>query len=150
MGLDMYLTARKNVYSDENKAKQLSELFPELADIETTIGTYPISTVHADIAYWRKANAIHKWFVGCVQDGEDDCRSYFVPRSKFNGLRHLCETVLYDPSLAQTCLPTESGFFFGSTAIDEHYLEDLRYTISVIDKCLSMPEDWDFFYQSCW
>ena len=25
------------------------------------------------IASWRKANAIHKWFVDNVQDGVDDC-----------------------------------------------------------------------------
>lgn len=26
-----------------------------------------------EIAYWRKANAIHRWFVDNVQNGTDDC-----------------------------------------------------------------------------
>lgn len=30
------------------------------------------------IAQWRKANAIHNWFVTNVQDGNDDCGTYTV------------------------------------------------------------------------
>lgn len=30
-------------------------------------------SIWKEIGYWRKANHIHKWFVDCVQDGEDDC-----------------------------------------------------------------------------
>ena len=28
---------------------------------------------HEEVGYWRKANAIHGWFVRNVQNGKDDC-----------------------------------------------------------------------------
>ena len=31
--------------------------------------------------YWRKANAIHGWFVKNAQQGIDDCRTYSVDTS---------------------------------------------------------------------
>ena len=34
---------------------------------------YGYVTIHEQVGYWRKANAIHNWFVDHVQDGEDDC-----------------------------------------------------------------------------
>lgn len=41
-------------------------------------------------AYWRKSNAIHKWFVDNVQEGRDDCGSYDV---EVEQLRELLDTV---------------------------------------------------------
>ena len=37
-----------------------------------------------------------------------------------------CEKRMKNPLLAQTLLPTQDGFFFGSTDYDEWYLEDLK------------------------
>ena len=34
---------------------------------------FPRSSLETEVAYWRKANAIHAYFVDAVQDGEDDC-----------------------------------------------------------------------------
>ena len=31
-----------------------------------------------EVAYWRKANAIHGWFVYNIQDGVDDQNEYYV------------------------------------------------------------------------
>lgn len=39
--------------------------------IQTT--EFGFLTLHEEIGYWRKANAIHNWFVNHIQDGEDDC-----------------------------------------------------------------------------
>ena len=33
----------------------------------------PWHRIHEQVGYWRKANAIHNWFVDNVQDGIDDC-----------------------------------------------------------------------------
>ena len=43
-----------------------------------------------EVAYWRKANAIHKWFVDNVQKGKDDCKEYRVTR---RNLLDLCDLV---------------------------------------------------------
>jgi hypothetical protein len=47
-------------------------------------------------------------------------------------------------------LPTQSGFFFGSTEFDEWYWQDVKSTIEIIDKCLKMDDTWSFKYQSSW
>lgn len=70
MGLDMWLTGypRKEKPSYENCA---------------------------ELAYWRKANAIHKWFVDRVQGGIDDCKRHReVTREDLEDLADVCEQVL--------------------------------------------------------
>lgn len=57
-----------------------------------------------------------------------------------------------DPSVAIKLLPSQSGFFFGSTKYDEWYLDDVKHTISVLEKVL---RDTDFkheivMYSSSW
>ena len=56
----------------------------------TNIDLTKISYIVEDAGYWRKANAIHQWFVDNVQDGEDDCKEYYVSEEK---LRKLLDTV---------------------------------------------------------
>lgn len=50
---------------------------------------------HEDEAgYWRKASAIHGWFVREVQGGEDDCEEYIVTIDKLLELQKLCEEIV--------------------------------------------------------
>jgi len=55
-----------------------------------------------------------------------------------------------DSTIAKKMLPTESGFFFGSTDYDEEYYDDLKRTVEIIEKCLALPEGWYFYYHSSW
>lgn len=48
--------------------------------------------------------------------------------------------VLEDSSLAEELLPTQAGFFFGSTLYDEGYVEDLKTTISQIKEILDTTD----------
>jgi hypothetical protein len=149
MGLDMYLTAKRYVseYNDEDKviSTEIMRHFPELTESQT------IQEVSVRVGYWRKANAIHKWFVNHVQKGTDDCGNYYVSRDQLTTLRDLCERVRDWPGrLAAEQLPTASGFFFGGTDYDEYYLQDLDSTIKIIDQCLKLSDSWDFEYHSSW
>jgi hypothetical protein len=153
MGLDMYLYA-KNYLSDfhpeENeKAEAIQKLFPELAGVKYQYGS-AVKYVIAGIGYWRKANAIHDWFVKNVQYNNDNCGSYYVDREKLIELRELCDTVLKNRDSASENLPTASGFFFGSTEYDDWYFNSLEDTIGIIDAALKLPNDWQFEYQSSW
>jgi hypothetical protein len=59
---------------------------------------------------------------------------------------------MLEPDLASELLPTGEGFFFGGTAYDEFYFEDVKHTIDVLELILS-DEDakyLDFYYQSSW
>lgn len=45
------------------------------------------------VGYWRKANAIHRWFVDNVQGGEDDCDIYEVSKEQIEELLDICERI---------------------------------------------------------
>ena len=135
------------------------------------------------VAYWRKANQIHNWFVKNVQDGTDDCGQYEVTKEQLEELLKICMEVklnsklvkgkvnngytfkngveipniedgeyIEDPSTAMELLPSQSGFFFGSTDYDQWYMGDIDYTI---EKILEVLRTTDFdkeivFYRSSW
>jgi hypothetical protein len=147
----MYLSAKKfaseSLFSPELYSKVLdavgTDVLPrkELPTVEVEVG----------VAYWRKANAIHQWFVDNCQDGSDDCRPAYVSREKLAELLDLAKQVKADPSLADELLPTTSGFFFGSTEYDEYYMQDIDTTINQLEQVLaSTAADWHFQYQSSW
>lgn len=52
-----------------------------------------------EVAYWRKANAIHKWFVDNVQDGIDECQESPVTREQLNELLAVCHEVIKSAKL---------------------------------------------------
>ena len=140
MGLDMYLRAELCV-GEQPIIDKVKEVLPPGVSFQSLI---------AGVGYWRKANQIHHWFVENVQCGVDECQEVYVPRTKLIELRGLCETVLHDRSKAPELLPTQEGFFFGSYEYDEGYFQDLIDTIAIIDLALTLPETWDFSYQSSW
>ena len=51
------------------------------------------SSITDEVGYWRKANAIHKWFVDNVQDGEDDCDYYEVNKEQLEELLNICKLI---------------------------------------------------------
>ena len=155
MGLDMYLKGQRYLSSfddqDKEKAAQIQRMFPELEGRQGAYGPGPcIQEIEINVGYWRKANAIHKWFVDNIQGGEDDCKDYSVDREALRVLRDTCQRVLDFRHLANELLPTASGFFFGGTDYDEWYYRDIEHTIKTIDSALALSEDWDLVYQSSW
>lgn len=58
-----------------------------------------VSLVEEELMRWRKANHIHQWFVQNVQDGEDDCRTYWVPEDKLRELLAVCKHVIENSEL---------------------------------------------------
>ena len=156
MGLDMYLHGKRYMSkffdeADAERQEKIAELFPELADRKGRFGdSSPVNEVKIEAGYWRKANAIHKWFVDNVQGGTDDCGNYYVSREQLEELKKLCEKVLAFRHLATECLPAQAGFFFGSQEYDEWYFTDLENTVKIIDDCLALPASWDFEYHSSW
>jgi hypothetical protein len=151
MGLDMFLTARRhmNIHSeDRNRGQAIAAQFPELA--AWSPGAATVRSIEVEVGYWRKANAIHGWFVREVQAGEDDCGTYPVSRTQLRELQRACRAVRGDPELTDLVLPTLSGFFFGSTCPDHSYWNAVRETIDVVDRVLALSNDWTFTYSSSW
>ena len=115
---------------------------------------YVFEQISFEAMYWRKANAIHNWFVREEQEGVDNCAEYSVSTEALAELRDICNKVLVDPSKADELLPPQSGFFFGSTDVDEWYLEQLKYTVDRLDVLLDLPQvkerKINFYYSSSW
>jgi hypothetical protein len=86
MGLDMYLTGKYFIW-DRNK---------DSVKIEgVDLHGYKLSQIEIEAGYWRKANAIHRWFVENVQNGIDECQESWVSRDKLEELLKVCKAVLY-------------------------------------------------------
>ena len=158
MGLDMYLYATQSFidkeWQKEDDARRLThrELVKTL-DCDKFICKSNLGSIvtSVEVAYWRKANGIHQWFVDKCQDGNDDCRAAYVSRDKLTELLNICKQITADNSLAEELLPTQGGFFFGSTEYDEWYFNDIKTTISELESVLAdTPEEWWFEYQSSW
>lgn len=143
MGLDMYLNAKRYLWSsEEGLSNKVAEVFPELKGKR-------VREVIAEAMYWRKSNAIHAWFVKHVQEGQDNCGNYYVGREQLEELRQLILEVLDTKDASK--LPPQAGFFFGSTDVDEWYWEDLIRTAEGLGRALEdFPTSWDFEYHSSW
>lgn len=150
MGLDMYLSGKRYL-SEYNESDK--EVLDQINAVPISgKGLMKINEVTAEAMYWRKANAIHAWFVKNIQDGVDDCGEYYISKEDLKLLRDVCSDVLVDPDRAEELLPPQAGFFFGSTNVDENYLADLRYTIEGIDRLLETDNinRWSLVYSSSW
>jgi hypothetical protein len=155
MGLDMYLMARRYISpvfhkNDAELQKALVNLFPDMMNkqVEARYVTF-------EIGYWRKANQIHSWFVKNVQGGKDECQESEVSREQLKELLELCKAVKEKRNVrvAKSELPPQSGFFFGSTDIDEGYWQDIDRTIEIVEQALSLPDGlsgWDITYRASW
>jgi hypothetical protein len=156
MGLDMYLTA--SGYTSASSAKrnpQEQERYEALLEIlqcENYISdNLGFIEYEVEVAYWRKANAIHGWFVQHCQDGVDNCEKHYVTRERMMELITLCKKVLNNPSLADELLPPHPGFFFGSYEIDDWYESSLKDTVQMLEHALiNVPDNMQFCYRSSW
>lgn len=176
MGLDMYLEkCNRKAWGykdfDIDDVKQNNpELYEEIKPFLSIRGEYcHWESIFQDVGYWRKANAIHRWFVDNVQNENDDCGYYEVSKEQAEELLDICKKVkegtqlekgmvengyrfdengnripfleegmtIVNPEVAKELLPTQSGFFFGSTEYDEYYMQDIDATIEILTKALA-------------
>jgi hypothetical protein len=164
MGLDMYLEARKyfskvNFRTDSDDVlpnyQTIASLFPPDAD---EFGESTGATIDLTIGYWRKANQIHAWFVRECGGGIDECQRIPVADGKLRELKVVIEYLIDIadlPSVGEEIdklLPTQSGFFFGSTEIDEYYWHDLTRTLDILNKAIVLEEEHNcsIAYQASW
>lgn len=150
MGLDMYLSRKMYVKHWDHKSPedQYEVIVKKGGKVVDTIDTKQITNIEEEVGYWRKANAIHQWFVENVQNGEDNCGEYYVTTDQLYILLNICKEIKKDNSLADKLLPTQNGFFFGGTEYDEWYLQTIDNTIEILEPLVETSED--YYYQSSW
>jgi hypothetical protein len=126
--------------------------------------------------YWRKANAIHAWFIR--NQRQDDRQPVDACIDDLKALRVVCSRILEADNdseqieLALHLLPPRAGHFFGPTNLLDPdnwswYLETLRRTIRIVDKAIALDHwvnrrndsleitsgdryDVDFEYRASW
>ena len=161
MGLDMYLYRKEylstlttdhvgawNVDKKTIKDAYLHSIISNHFNVETEDGIF----VEICVAYWRKANAIHGWFVN-LSGGIDECQPIIVKLDELIELRELANSVVLTPAMSEMVLPPQGGFFFGSQEVDEYYLADMKRTVVMLDKIISnVPPNLHptFVYQASW
>lgn len=169
MGLDMYLNVKKYVnqndgYGEKAVRRPEYDAVVKAAGLDKFTNDSSVSIYGANVfvtaAYWRKANAIHNWFVTECQNGVDECQEVYIDIEKLKELRSICADVLLnknDHSYCESILPTVSGFFFGGTEIDDWYFDDAEYTYKRLGEILDMLEEslkndewFSVTYQSSW
>lgn len=165
MGLDMYLSARKHLtnYSFDNgehEADMVNVLESIGLSMDVLSEESPSMDVEITVAYWRKANQIHRWFVDEVADGVDDCKPLYVRRDRLEELRGLLGQALAIKdgntddieSQLEDLLPPGDGFFFGGTEYDDWYWMQVNWTYNKLNDILDNPalDGFDFVYSASW
>lgn len=174
MGLDMYLKASKYVsnynFTEADSKAEFAAIVDavKLNDIVSEDSTS--LTISVTVGYWRKANAIHNWFVKNCQGGVDECQVSDVDEMKLRELlaicKHIMTTVVWgepieheatdvpwkqpawtervlasvDDAFILENLPPTEGFFFGSTDINGFFIDDIEETIKIIERVLPFAE----------
>ena len=161
MGLDMYLKANKYVSGhDFNKDEEKAlyrQILKAVGTEDLVTSDSPGISVSTTVAYWRKANAIHSWFVQNLANGVDECQEVYVTAEDLEKLIAECQAALdlYKAGKIEEAgerMQPASGFFFGSTKVDEWWASDLKETIKQLTPLIDpeVSKKFDFHYQASW
>ena len=170
MGLDMYLYARKYVtkFDYTNFNRDMANMPPINKEWETLAALPPKGlmdnaqdfggiSVSYPVGYWRKAHAIHDWFVNELAHGVDECQEISVSRVDLEILRNSCKAILSSDEMEEEAAEQNLDSIPGldGNKIDEWYIESLKDTVAMIDNVLSIiqndsPDYWQFIYQASW
>ena len=141
MGLDANLYREVSLPEDtELKGKEWDKI-KKVLDKGTTIK-------HESVCYWRKFNALHKYFADNFGEENDNCTNMYLEIEDIIELRDLLKELsgkiklgkggaVKNPEVCEEMLPTTGGFFFGSTEYDEWYAEDIKNTVKMLDKVIA-------------
>ena len=156
MGLDMYLEARKYVSRhDLTKPYDQDKGFTESDEFASVIEHLPLglelygeggAVISVNVAYWRKAYAIHDYISQSLDDRFDN----WVSREFLQNLLRDVEIVLADHSHASMLLPDHSAI--EADRYDDWYYKQLEYTQKALTHLLGREAyaDLSFYYSASW
>lgn len=150
----MYLTKKIYIKNwDHTPKERRSKLSLKIGGKK--IDTKNATHVELEVAYWRKANMIHNWFVKNVQEGIDNCAQYYVDYSQLKELLYICAGLqeVYKEykdkekfiEVAEKLLPRTE--FFGNYECAEECMADIESTIKQLK---DISKDEEYYYQSSW
>lgn len=133
MGLDMYLTGEKYLFTDWESPENNQHR-----------DGFRIKGLNLDLGYWRKHPDLHGFI---VQNFADDCDNCQPVRLSCENIQRIIEAIEEDD------LPTTSGFFFGESLNDK---EQKSEAVEIFQRALkwldAVPEGYfhEVFYQASW
>ena len=117
-----------------------SKLINELEDEEEKINPWN------EVAYFRKVNFLIPFF-----GYEKNCSNIEIDKYQVEDLIEACNEVLANHDKASFLLPTETGFFFGSTDYDDWYFDDVQNVKEKFEEILAdFDRDEDILIMHCW
>lgn len=159
MGLDMYINKVKKTNHSISELIALNvDAHPDnvkVAEFLPLSHPYPEDahdyyTIFHQVAYWRKFNALHGWFVNNLQLGIDNCADYELNKDILLDLLEVLEETWALKNPAK--LPPTLGYFWGSTETDDYYWDKVYNSIQTISELID-DTDWKnerLFYTSSW
>lgn len=128
MGLDMHVsrTVAESTWSEKNPQTCDGIAIPFNGD-----GRGSMREQKDRIGYFRKFNALHGYIVDEFAGGEDNCQEIGLDRESVDKIIEALEQAEADPASEMNPLQPRSGFFFGSTEIDEYYLADVKQALAL-------------------
>lgn len=162
MGLDMYFYERHWLEPQKNKRGNLVK--PSFSIPTQMYGKgrkrfEHVSYITCKVGYFRKANAIHKYFLDrCgYSDSFDDVngRDLFPSVVDILELKEICLQLLgltgkKFKEMAKELLPTAEGFFWGSLEYDRWYRRDLREFVKMVNKLHLHDPNVTVIYNADW
>lgn len=90
-----------------------------------------------------------KIFLSAIE-GQKEIPQIFAGKMKWNLMSYYA--IRKNTALAETLLPTTSGFFFGSANYDQWYYEDVKQTYEKLGEIIEADEfdEYNFYYESSW
>jgi len=151
MGLDMYMTKETNVknWDWDKKREKIKVTVTKGKKPHPEIKPSRVEEITEGIITWRKANAIHQWFVENVQGGKDECQKTEIDMDDLKKLLEILREISKDHLKAPNLLPTTTGFFFGGEEYDDYYFEEVEETMKILEEVVK-EETGKFYYQSSW
>ena len=159
MGLDMYLRKGKKIPKISweeykkidrkicNKEDDYEKLLEKYKDYVHECGQHiHWNSLFEEVAYWRKANQIHNYFVENVQSGVDDCGEYLVSKENIIDLIEKCLQVIKSTKLVKGKVHSYTSY--NENGEREEHFEDGYVLEDTFIADMVLPTTSGFFFGS--
>lgn len=92
---------------------------------------------------FRKRNWLMPFVKKAIDKEVENCEYYELSKETMLDLLDRIDKVLADHDLAEELLPTQEGYFYGSTHYDERYFEKLQDTKNELEEDVKAMDDND-------
>ena len=146
MGLDMYLHKKTYIGAQYEHRNVKGKIDITIRDTVVTIKFDRVCYIEESVGYWRKANAIHNWFVANVQDGVDNCKDYYVGIGDLKRLLDKCLEVKEKAIIKEGKI--QNGYTIGENGERIYNMVDGRFIENAEEIAKILPTTDGFFFGS--